>query len=72
MIIRVTGSFAKQIGVTVTATLPLCENPVADWTCRVFSLREGEPVLLVTVPRPVLWTQVCGQSRSFPDAFSEA
>jgi len=47
MIVRVTGSFAKQIGVTVTATLPLCENPVADWTCRVFSLREGEPVLLV-------------------------
>lgn len=32
---------------SVTAILPPCENPVADWTCRVFSLRKGEPVRLV-------------------------
>jgi hypothetical protein len=47
MIIRVTGSLAKQIGVTVTATPPLSENPAVDWTCRIFSLRESEPILLV-------------------------
>ena len=35
------------MGVTVTAALPLSENPFADWTCRVFSLREDDPVLLV-------------------------
>ena len=48
MIIRVTGKLAKQIAVSPMDTLPLAENPIVDWTCRVFPVGESNSVMLIT------------------------
>ena len=48
MIVRTTGKLAKLIGVSSLNAMPLAENPFADWTCRVFTVREGELLMLIT------------------------
>ena len=48
MIIRVTGKRAKQVGINPMDSLPLADNPVTDWTCRVFELHKNESLMLIT------------------------
>ena len=48
MIIRVTGKLAKQVGINPMDSLPLADDPVSDWTCRVFELDERESLMLIT------------------------
>ena len=48
MIVRTTGKLAKQVGVSSLNTIPLAENPFADWTCRVFAVGERESLMLIT------------------------
>ena len=47
MIVRVTRKLARQIGVSSIDAVPLAENPFVDWTCRAFSVREGESLMLI-------------------------